>query len=152
VQFQCTPFALDLFDLVVEDLLGLLRVFEPRLYLTLARLRSVGCRFDAPAQPRKLTLCRFRSPTRMSELLPELLSLGIRPLSALCFVRSLRLRLDERLRKRVDVRRKQRESPSKIRLMHELQLFGLRRDSPAVATDKRASRRPGSAFEVVIDL
>jgi hypothetical protein len=31
VQFQRTPFALDLFDLVVEHLLGLLCVFELRL-------------------------------------------------------------------------------------------------------------------------
>ncbi len=74
----------------------------------------------------------------MSELLPKLLSLGIRPRFTLCFARSLRLRLDERLRKRIDLRRKQRESPSKVRLRHELQLFGLQRDSPAVATDNDA--------------
>jgi hypothetical protein len=30
VQFQGTPFALDLFDLVLEYLVGLLRIFELR--------------------------------------------------------------------------------------------------------------------------
>ena len=89
----------------------------------------------------------------MSELLPKPLSLGIRPLFALHFARSLRLRLDERLRKRIDLRCKQRESPSKVRLMHELQLFGLRRGSPAVATDNdsRSSFR-AQLLNFVIDL
>jgi hypothetical protein len=67
----------------------------------------------------------------MFELLPKLFRLGIRLLSTLCFARSLRLCLGERLRKRIDVRRKKRESPSKVRLMHELPVFGLRLDSPA---------------------
>jgi hypothetical protein len=86
----------------------------------------------------------------MSELLPKLLSLGIRPLFTLCFARSLRLRLDERLRKRIDLRRKQRESSSKVRLRHELQLFGLRRDSPAVV--KRQPFVIRAQLELVIDL
>jgi hypothetical protein len=91
----------------------------------------VRCVFDAPAQPRKLTLCRFRSPTRMSELLPKLLSLGIRPLFTLCLARSLRLRLDERLRKRIDLRRKQGKLSGQVSLAHERDLFCFNSETPA---------------------
>src|SRR4051794_12726778 len=92
VELQSPTLALDPFELVLQDLIGLLRLFELHAKLTLSRLSGVRCGFDARAELRELAFGGLRPLPRVPELLLKLLGLRVRTRSPFGFPPTLGLR------------------------------------------------------------
>src|SRR3954453_10379470 len=92
VELQRPTLSLDPFELVLEDLVGLLGLFELHAKLTRSRLSGVRCGFDARAELRKLAFGGLRPLPRVRELLLKLLGLRVRTRSPFGFPPTLGLR------------------------------------------------------------